>query len=87
MPGEIAGTREIMGFLAKEVSQDTYVNVMDQYYPAGRVSSGKFQEINRRTTGDEFEAAVESAHQAGLWRLDVRQPNPMLMRRLFEKTH
>ena len=77
MPGEIAGTREIMGFLAKEVSQDTYVNVMNQYYPAGRVNSEKFQEINRRTTGGEFEAAVESAHQAGLWRFDVRRPIPL----------
>ena len=75
MPGEIAGTGAIMRFLAEEVSQDTYVNVMDQYYPAGRVSSEKFQEINRRTTGDEFEAAVDSAHQAGLWRLDVRRPH------------
>jgi putative pyruvate formate lyase activating enzyme len=48
MPGEIAGTECIMRFLADDVSPDTYVNVMDQYYPAGRVSAAQFVEINRR---------------------------------------
>src|SRR5262249_31761647 len=44
MPGEIAGTESIMQFLASEISPDTYVNVMDQYYPAGRVSEAQFVE-------------------------------------------
>ncbi len=35
MPGQIAGTESILRFLAEEVSPDTYVNVMDQYRPAG----------------------------------------------------
>jgi hypothetical protein len=35
MPGEIAGTDSFMRFLANEVSRDTYVNVMGQYYPLG----------------------------------------------------
>jgi putative pyruvate formate lyase activating enzyme len=74
MPGEIAGTEAIMRFLADEVSPDTYVNLMDQYYPAGRVLGGEFGEINRRTTGAEFECAVEAARAAGLWRFDQRRP-------------
>ena len=34
MPDGLAGTREIMEFLAREISPNTYVNVMGQYRPA-----------------------------------------------------
>jgi len=81
MPGEIAGAGEIMRFLAREVSRDTYVNVMRQYYPAGRVNSEKFEEINRGVTGNEFQEAVDQAQEAGLWRLDERRsPSSLLLR-------
>ena len=73
MPGEIAGTGEIMRFLAEQVSLDTYVNVMQQYYPAGRVNPEKFEEINRGVTTEEYELAMESASGAGLWRFDERR--------------
>jgi putative pyruvate formate lyase activating enzyme len=71
MPGEIAGTESIMRFLADEISPDTYVNVMDQYYAAGRVSDSQFVEINRRVSGAEYGRAVEAAHRAGLRRVEV----------------
>jgi putative pyruvate formate lyase activating enzyme len=70
MPGEIAGTESIMRFLAGEVSSDTYVNVMDQYYPAGRVNGTQFVEINRRIEGDEIFRALDAARAAGLWRIE-----------------
>ncbi|MCH8095023.1 MAG: radical SAM protein [Chloroflexi bacterium] len=72
MPGEIAGTAEIMSFLAREVSCDTYVNIMQQYYPAGRVNSEKFEEIDRGVDGSEFKTAMDQAQEAGLWRFDER---------------
>ena len=31
LPGGLAGTAEIMEFIAKEISQDTYINIMAQY--------------------------------------------------------
>jgi putative pyruvate formate lyase activating enzyme len=70
MPGDIAGTGAIMRFLAEEVSRDTYVNVMDQYYPAGRVSNAQFVEINRRIEPSEQTSALEAARAAGLWRVE-----------------
>ncbi len=73
MPGEIAGTREIMEFLAREVSPHTYVNVMAQYYPAGRVSAEKFAEINRHITRREHADAVAMAREVGLYRFDERR--------------
>jgi putative pyruvate formate lyase activating enzyme len=72
MPGAVAGTREIMKFLAHEVSRHTYVNVMAQYYPAGKVSKEKYSEINRRITPQEYDNALAAAREAGLYRFDER---------------
>ncbi|MCL6506655.1 MAG: radical SAM protein [Bryobacteraceae bacterium] len=69
MPGGIAGTEAIMRFLAEEVSPDTYVNVMGQYHPDGRVGPDQYTEINRRISAQELEEAVAAARRAGL-RLD-----------------
>jgi putative pyruvate formate lyase activating enzyme len=46
LPGSLAGTAEITRFLAREISLDTYVNIMAQYVPAGRVSAEKLPELN-----------------------------------------
>ncbi|MBF8283769.1 MAG: hypothetical protein HW378_2684, partial [Anaerolineales bacterium] len=73
MPGGVAGTRDIMRFLAREVSPHTYVNMMAQYYPAGRVTPEKFGEINRRITRQEITSAVAAAQEAGLYRFDERR--------------
>jgi len=72
MPGIVAGTREIMKFLAKEISVHTYVNVMAQYRPSWRVTRDKFPEINRRITSQEYAEAFTAAQQAGLYRFDER---------------
>ena len=70
MPGMLEDTREIMQYLAG-LSRDTYVNVMDQYYPAWKAKT-THQEINRRVLPREMEEAMASAREAGLWRLDCR---------------
>jgi putative pyruvate formate lyase activating enzyme len=72
MPGDVAGTREVMRWIVRELSPDTYVNVMPQYYPAGKVSSLEYTEINRRVTPGEYERALDEACRAGLKRLDSR---------------
>lgn len=74
MPGGIGGTREIMEFLAREVSPHTYVNIMAQYYPAGKVSKDKYPEINRGISRQEYRDAIVAAQEAGLYRLDERRP-------------
>ncbi|MFQ5503621.1 MAG: radical SAM protein [Planctomycetota bacterium] len=71
MPGGLAGTREIMRFLATEISSDTYVNIMAQYSPGGRVGRfEKFREIGRSTRPAEVEEAYRIARAAGLHRFD-----------------
>lgn len=74
MPGGTAGTEAIMRFLATEVSPDTYVNIMAQYYPAGKVNAESYPEINRMVTPIEYQGAIRLAHEVGLRRLDERRP-------------
>ncbi len=72
MPDDAAGTASIMQFLAQEVSPDTFINMMRQYRPSGKVNANDYPEINRRITNREYEQAFVAAHQAGLWRFDQR---------------
>lgn len=75
MPGALEDTREIMRFLAQEVSPGTYVNLMDQYRPAGRVGPDRYPEINRRVTSREMAEAYRFAREAGLHRFDAPPPS------------
>ena len=76
LPNRLAGTREVVRFLAREVSTNTYLNIMDQYHPCYQASV--VRPISRSITGDEFQEAVDLAHQQGLVRLDRPRPSPPL---------
>jgi putative pyruvate formate lyase activating enzyme len=71
MPDNRAGTKEAMRFLASEISIHTYVNIMDQYHPSGNIAD--FPELQRPTTDEEFQEALDTARAEGLLRLDNRQ--------------
>jgi len=66
-PGRVAHTREVMRYIAEEISSDTYLNVMGQYRPV--YGASEFAEINRQITIHEYREAVEIALQVGLRRL------------------
>ncbi|MCL6450636.1 MAG: radical SAM protein [Acetobacteraceae bacterium] len=68
LPGGLAGTREVMRFLAREVSPGTYVNIMSQYYPAHRAHL--YPPLDRRLKPEEYREAVRAAVEEGLWRFD-----------------
>jgi putative pyruvate formate lyase activating enzyme len=74
MPGLAEETRQILKWIADELGPDTYVNLMGQYSPAGRVRNTDYIEINRRITSKEYQTALETAHAVGLRRLDNRFP-------------
>lgn len=67
LPAGLAGTEEVSKFLAS-LSQNTYVNIMDQYRPCGRAYS--YPPLNRAIASAEFEQAIQLATQCGLSRLD-----------------
>lgn len=68
LPMGLAGTREAMRFFASEISRNTYVNIMDQYFPSGKIPLSS--PLRRRITKNEFEDAVKMAKEEGLHRLD-----------------
>jgi putative pyruvate formate lyase activating enzyme len=78
MPHGVSGTKEVMEFLAKEISPHTYLNVMDQYRPCGTAYQDEY--INRRISGKEYSEALQWARDAGLKRLDQRQELHLLFR-------
>jgi putative pyruvate formate lyase activating enzyme len=78
MPDELAGTKEILAFIARELSPHTYVNVMDQYRPCGQAPV--HPRINRRLHFAEYRQALDWADQAGLLRLDQRRSLTFLRR-------
>jgi len=70
MPVGLAGTEEVMRFLAQEISMNTYVNIMDQYHPCYKAESDP--RIDRKITAAEYEDALESALRGGIHRIDSR---------------
>jgi len=72
LPGWVAGTAEIMRFLPEEISKNTYVNIVDQYWPCWKAF--RYPPLNRQITREEFEGAVEAARAAGLHRLHQERP-------------
>jgi len=68
LPRNLAGTKQIIKFLADEISTDTYLNLMAQYHPAYHAS--RYPELNRRITSGEYNVAVQTAKEADLIRLD-----------------
>lgn len=67
MPNKLAGTRKVVQFLNREISKNTYVNIMDQYHPCGLTC--KYPDINRRISTEEYEDALQMALEEGIYRL------------------
>ena len=68
MPEGSAGTAEVMKYLAEEISEDTYVNIMPQYRPCGRAREIAY--LQRPLDRQEFRDAIHVTLKAGLTRLD-----------------
>ena len=72
MPGLLDETSAILRWVAETLGTNCYVNLMAQYYVAGRVGrDGEYDEIARRINREEYESALAYAQQLGL-RLDPR---------------
>ncbi|UCF68530.1 MAG: radical SAM protein [Acidobacteriota bacterium] len=71
LPGDLANSADVLSFLSREISPDTYVNVMAQYHPCYRAD--EYPPLDRPLTASEFRLACEAAASAGLRRLDQRR--------------
>ncbi|MDI6603502.1 MAG: radical SAM protein, partial [Patescibacteria group bacterium] len=66
LPNDIAKSQNILKFITKEISKNSYVNIMAQYYPAGLAF--KFPELNRPVSEEEFLKVIQIAKKLGLTR-------------------
>jgi putative pyruvate formate lyase activating enzyme len=71
LPDNLAGTNQVLAFLAEEVSANTYLNLMDQYHPCYR--AWDYPPLDRPITASEYQMALQSARSHGLRRLDRRE--------------
>ncbi|MFQ5996181.1 MAG: radical SAM protein [Dehalococcoidales bacterium] len=71
LPNRLAGTEDVVRFLAQEVSTDTYLNIMAQYRPCYKAFA--IPQLARPVNRQEFSEAIDLAHQQGLSRLDKEQ--------------
>lgn len=71
MPNHVESAKDVLTFLAEELSRDTYVNVMAQYRPHYKArTEDRYEEINRGITREEYRAVLDYAAELGLERID-----------------
>jgi putative pyruvate formate lyase activating enzyme len=68
LPDGLAGTREIMRFIVKKVSANSYVNMMPQYRPCGRAY--EIPQLSKSISDDDFKQAMTAAREEGVKRFD-----------------
>ena len=68
LPDALAGTRDVMRFIAQKLSPNSYVNVMSQYRPCGRAS--EVEGLNQSLATQDYHLAVQAAKEEGITRLD-----------------
>ncbi|MGI5822982.1 MAG: hypothetical protein ACOX6Z_03460 [Dethiobacteria bacterium] len=56
-----------MKFIAEKIGLDTYINIMDQYYPCHDAVGHPV--LGRRISNAEYSRALETARNFGLTRL------------------
>ena len=67
LPNELAGSSEILRFIAERISLNTYLNLMDQYRPM--YNAQRFTKLKRSLRPQEFQGALDEAQALGLLRL------------------
>jgi len=71
LPGDLANTENVLKFVAEEISINSYVNIMSQYYPCYRAHDNP--PLDRPISTEEHRHALALAAKYGLQRLDERQ--------------
>lgn len=64
LPGDMKNTEQVVAFIAQDISQNTYLNLMDQYHPCYRAE--EYPPLDRPLTGAEFQMALDICRMYGL---------------------
>ncbi|HOX34219.1 MAG TPA: radical SAM protein [Methanoregulaceae archaeon] len=71
LPGDLAGTRDVLKFIAEEISRDAYVNIMAQYRPLWHAAELarkdlRFRALWRPLQQEDYNRAIRYGKEAGL---------------------
>ncbi len=64
LPEGLSGTKKIMDFIAGNISKNTHISLMSQYFPAYKAKD--YPVLSRRITPEEYKEAIEDFKNAGL---------------------
>lgn len=64
LPGSLSGTRSGFSFLAGKMGADTWISLMNQYFPAYKAHN--LPPLDRKITREEYEEAFEVLNDLGL---------------------
>ncbi|MCE5250650.1 radical SAM protein [bacterium] len=64
LPDNLSGTETVLKFLAREISRNLYVSLMDQYFPAYRATNHAV--LSRRINTEEYNESLEFFTACGL---------------------
>ncbi len=71
MPAHVESAKDVLSFVAEEISQNTFVNVMAQYRPHYKAKSEeRYEAISRRITPEEYQSVIDHAREIGLERIE-----------------
>ena len=68
LPNNLAGSEQVMAFIAQEISPNSYVNIMSQYRPCGTAAA--IEELADYPSNADINQAIQAAKKAGIERLD-----------------
>ena len=75
MPSDVSGTKQVIGWIARNLPKDTYLNIMSQYTPMYKAH--EYPEIARRITREEYNDAIRAAREAGLTNVEIQGYRPL----------
>ncbi len=64
LPNDAAGSEEVVSFISEEISEYTYLNVMDQYRPCFKAKD--YPSIDRAIEEKEYRKVLSAARDVGL---------------------
>ncbi|MCP4255739.1 MAG: radical SAM protein, partial [Candidatus Scalindua sp.] len=68
LPDNMAGSKDIVKFIAEKISKNTYINIMDQYHPCFKAFDDPH--LKRRISRNEYSEVINYAITLGLTRID-----------------
>jgi putative pyruvate formate lyase activating enzyme len=72
LPENLAGSDHVLPWIVKEISRNSYVNIMDQYHPSWHtqreIDSSLPSSLYRKITSKEYHFAIDCALNSGLHR-------------------